>query len=121
MFDCSFMPTCKNHHNDILHFARMRYVSTTDMYHLGRLGVFEATDDRDLYEYLSFLGSRIVFLIDWNWSRKIQIFSKTRCIEILKWVDKNYGYSAFLKGGGSESLVRDRIRAELASYFRTAE
>ena len=67
------MPTCKNHHNDILHFARMRNVATTDMYHLS-IGVYEATDGEDLYEYLSFLGSCIVFLIDWNRVRKTKKF-----------------------------------------------
>jgi len=49
----------------------------------------------------------------------------TNCIEILKWAaDKNYGHRLCyenLIGGGSKSLVRDRTRAELASYFRTAE
>jgi hypothetical protein len=152
---------------------RKSTIKDADMYHLS-IGVYEATDDKDLYEYLSFLGSRIVFLIDWNRARKtLRNFVKnTNCIEVLKWAaDSNYGHRAFLKlggeqllygairqigdpsihygqqldevlgkertieflhfvfktcyenliGGGSESLVRDSIRAELASYFRTAE
>jgi hypothetical protein len=73
------MPTCKNHHNDILHFAGMRNVVATNMYHLS-IGVYEATDDKDLYEHLSFLGSRIVFLIDWNRAGKTQILSKTQTV-----------------------------------------
>jgi hypothetical protein len=55
MFICSFMfmPTCKNHHNDILHFARMRNIATTDMYHPS-IGVYEATDDKTcMNTYLS--------------------------------------------------------------------
>ncbi len=152
---------------------RKSNIKDADMYHLS-IGVYEATNDKDLYEYLSFLGSRIVFLIDWNRARKTlrNFIKNTNCIEILKWAaDRNYGHRAFLKlggeqllygairqigdpsihygqrldevigkertieflrfvfktcyenliGGGSESLVRDRIRAELASYFRTAE
>lgn len=152
---------------------RKSTIKDVDMYHLS-IGVYEATDDKELYEYLSFLASRIVFLIDWNRARKTlrNFIKNTNCIEILKWAaDKNYGHRAFLKlggeqllygairqigdpsihygqqldevlgkertieflhfvfktcyenlvGGGSESLVRDRIRAELASYFRTAE
>ena len=152
---------------------RKSTIKEADIYHLS-IGVYEATDNKDLYEYLSFLGSRIVFLIDWNRARKtLRNFVKNaNCIEILKWAaDNNYGHRAFLKlggeqllygairqigdpsirygqqldevlgeertieflhfviktcyenliGGGSESLVRDRIRAELASYFRTAE
>jgi len=53
--------------------TRMRNVATTDMYHLS-IGVYEATDDKDLYEYLSFLRSRKVFLIDWNRVRKTRNF-----------------------------------------------
>jgi hypothetical protein len=144
-----------------------------DMYHLS-IGVYEAKDEKDLYEYLSFLGSRIVFLIDWNRARKsLRNFIKTSdCIRILKWAaDNSYGHRAFLQLGSqkllydairqindppihygqelaevlgrertinflqfviktccenliegkSESLIKDRIRAELTSYFHTLE
>ncbi|HEY7078796.1 MAG TPA: hypothetical protein VH500_03780 [Nitrososphaeraceae archaeon] len=144
-----------------------------DIYHLS-IGVYEAEGEKELYEYLSFLGSRIVFLIDWNRARKsLRNFIKTAdCISVLKWAAYNsYGHRAFLQLGGqkllyeairqidnppihygqelsevlgrertvkflqfviktccenliegkSESLVRDRIRAELTTYFHTLE
>jgi hypothetical protein len=90
---------------------RKSTIKDADMYHLS-IGVYEATDDKDLYEYLSFLGSRIVFLIDWNRARKtLRNFVKnTNCIEILKWAaDSNYGHRAFLKLGG-EQLLYGAIR-----------
>ena len=144
-----------------------------DIYHLS-IGVYGAKDERDLYEYLSFLGSRIVFLIDWNRARKsLRNFIKTAdCIMVLKWAaDNSYGHRAFLQLGSekllyeairqiddppilygqelgevlgrertvkflqfviktcyenliegkSESLITDRIRAELTTYFQTLE
>ena len=144
-----------------------------DIYHLS-IGVYEAIDEKDLYEYLHFLGSRIVFLIDWNRARKsLRNFIKTAdCIRILKWAaDNSYGHRAFLQlgsqqllyeairqiddpsihygqelgevlgrertvkflqfviktccenliDGKSESLIKDRIRAELTTYFHTLE
>ncbi len=39
------------------------------VYHLS-VGTFTAADERELQEYLAFLGSRLVFLIDWNKARK---------------------------------------------------
>jgi uncharacterized protein Yka (UPF0111/DUF47 family) len=152
---------------------RKSSIKGADIYHLS-IGIYEAIDDKGLYEYLSFLGSRIVFLIDWNRARKTlrNFVKKADCIKILKWAaDSNYGHIAFLMSGGeqllygairqigdpsihygqqldevlgkertieflhfviktcyenlvsggSQSLIRDRIRAELASYFSTAE
>ncbi|HXX96355.1 MAG TPA: DUF47 family protein, partial [Candidatus Bathyarchaeia archaeon] len=48
-----------------------------------------------------------------------EVLGKERTIEFLHFVFKTCYEN--LIGGGSESLIRDRIRAELASYFRTAE
>ena len=81
-----------------------------DIYHLS-IGVYEAKDERDLYEYLSFLGSRIVFLIDWNRARKsLRNFIKTAdCIRVLKWAaDNSYGHRAFLQLG-SQKLLYEAI------------
>ncbi|MBO0860903.1 MAG: DUF47 family protein [Chloracidobacterium sp.] len=80
------------------------------VYHLG-LGSYRARDQAEMEGYLSFLGSRLVFLIDWNRARKrLQNFvPKSASVELLKWAaDHNYGHMAFLKAGG-EQLVFDAM------------
>jgi len=80
------------------------------VYHLG-LGNYTARDQVELESYLSFLGSRLVFLIDWNRARKrLQNFvPKKASIELLKWAaQRGYGHMAFLNMGG-EQLVFDAL------------
>ena len=75
-------------------------------------GAFTARDEADLDRYLEFLGSRIVFLIDWNKARKtLQIFTgKAAAIEILTSAARHdEGHRAFLELGGAE-LVYEAIR-----------
>jgi uncharacterized protein Yka (UPF0111/DUF47 family) len=70
-------------------------------------GFFRARDETELDEFLSFLGSRIVFLIDWNKMRKrLQAFvDKSAAISILKWAaDNDYGHRALLEVGGEQTL-----------------
>jgi uncharacterized protein Yka (UPF0111/DUF47 family) len=74
-------------------------------------GHYTAADEPQLRRYLDFLGSRIVFLIDWNKARKrLQRFVKKKeAIALLKWAaDENFGHRAFLELGG-ERLVFDAI------------
>ena len=76
------------------------------------VGRFTAHDEADLIQFLEFLGSRIVFLIDWNKARKaLQVFiSKNVAIEILNWAaNHNYGHRAFLELGGVD-LIFEAIR-----------
>jgi len=71
------------------------------------MGSFAATSSRELQDYLAFLGSRLVFLIDWNKARKrLQaLVSKGDAIRLLLWAAQNdVGHMGFLKAGG-ESLV----------------
>ena len=71
------------------------------------VGTYTAGSSRDLQEYLAFLGSRLVFLIDWNKARKrLQaLVSKGDAIRLLVWAAQNdVGHMGFLKAGG-ESLV----------------
>jgi uncharacterized protein Yka (UPF0111/DUF47 family) len=71
------------------------------------VGTFAATSSRKLQDYLAFLGSRLVFLIDWNKARKrLQaLVSKGDAIRLLLWAAQNdVGHLGFLKAGG-ESLV----------------
>ena len=66
----------------------------------------------DLEVYLSFLASRIVFLIDWNRARKRlgKFVKKEDVFSILKWAaDNELGRMDFLKMG-DEQLIFDAIK-----------
>jgi uncharacterized protein Yka (UPF0111/DUF47 family) len=143
------------------------------VYHLC-IGTYVAAGAPELEEYLAFLGSRLVFLIDWNRARKRLrlLLPKKDSMDLLKWAaDNDHGHMAFLRAGGEqmifdslafvsrapasfgarlddvlgraaaanfmryvvrtcaqgllggrpEGLIRDEIRAELLSYFRSAQ
>ena len=75
-------------------------------------GRFTASSPAELEAFLEFVGSRIVFLIDWNKGRKaLQIFvGKKVAIDLLTWAAANdLGHRAFLELGG-EDLVFDAVR-----------
>jgi uncharacterized protein Yka (UPF0111/DUF47 family) len=75
-------------------------------------GVYRGRDEADLDRFLAFLGSRIVFLIDWNKARKaLQSFvSKAGAIDLLVGAAKREdGHRAFLELGGAD-LVFDAVR-----------
>ena len=79
-------------------------------YHLCS-GRYEAPHAAGLQEYLAFLGSRLVFLIDWNRARKrLRTFvAKAATLEVLQWAaDNDVGHMAFLRAGG-EQLIYDAI------------
>ena len=70
-------------------------------------GSYMAKKREELEEFLEFLGSKIVFMIDWNRARKkIQRFvSKKKAIELLKWsADNEVGHMAFLALGGEKII-----------------
>jgi hypothetical protein len=61
-------------------------------------------------EYLSFLGPRIAFLIDWNRREKLKFCQKYKLYRNPQRApDKNYGHRASLKLGG-EQLLYGAIR-----------
>ncbi|HKH81308.1 MAG TPA: hypothetical protein VKA03_06830 [Methylovirgula sp.] len=75
-------------------------------------GRFAAETTVRLEDFLEFLGSRIVFLIDWNKARKaLQNFvGNTSAIELLLWAaEHDYGHRAFLELGGTD-LVFEAVR-----------
>ncbi len=75
-------------------------------------GAYKARNESDLDRFLDFLGSRIVFLIDWNKARKaLQVFtSKNIAIALLTGAaQRNEGHRAFLELGGAE-LIYEAIR-----------
>jgi uncharacterized protein Yka (UPF0111/DUF47 family) len=81
------------------------------VYHLST-GTYLAKNQADVEHYLSFLASRIVFLIDWNRARKrlSKFVKKDDAFNILKWAaDNELGHVGFLKMGG-EQLIYDAIK-----------
>jgi uncharacterized protein Yka (UPF0111/DUF47 family) len=70
-------------------------------------GRYDAVDSKALERYLAFLGSRIVFLIDWNRARKClrEFLGKGDAVRLLEWAaDNNFGHRGFLKLGGERVL-----------------
>jgi hypothetical protein len=84
------------------------------IYHLS-VGTYQAGTRDELERFLTFMGSRLVFLIDWNRARKrLRIFLPNRdASTVLRWAaDNDYGHLAFLLLGG-EKIVYEAL--ELAS------
>lgn len=82
-----------------------------DLYHLC-LGTYRAQSKEDLENYLAFLGSRLVFLIDWNRARKrLRKFAPRRvCLDVLRWAaDQDFGHRGFLALGG-EQLIYEALQ-----------
>lgn len=80
------------------------------VYHLC-VGSHAARSQAQLRDYLGHLGSRLVFLIDWNRARKrLRLFvPRKAAIDLLKWAaDSNIGHMAWLKAGG-EQLIFDAM------------
>jgi uncharacterized protein Yka (UPF0111/DUF47 family) len=71
------------------------------------VGSYDAKDQADLEEYLSFLGSRLVFVIDWNRARKqLRPFLRGRDrVGVLRWAaDAEVGHRGFLELGGAQII-----------------
>jgi uncharacterized protein Yka (UPF0111/DUF47 family) len=81
------------------------------------IGRFTAPDQPALEQYLSLVGSRLVFLIDWNKARKhlTRFVRKSDAIQILKWAaDNNIGHRAFLQAGDVRLIYTALERAARA-------
>jgi uncharacterized protein Yka (UPF0111/DUF47 family) len=92
------------------------------VYHLS-VGSFRAKGRPELEQFLEFLGSRLVFLIDWNRARKRlrQFLQKSESLALLKWAaDHDCGHMAWLKAGG-EQLVFDALEFAVKGNFRYGE
>jgi len=80
------------------------------IYHLC-IGAFTGAGSAEIEEYLGFLGSRLVFLIDWNRARKRLrlLLPKKDVTDLLKWAaDNDHGHMAFLRAGG-EQMIFDSL------------
>lgn len=76
------------------------------VYHLS-VGSHEGRDHEGCLRFLEYLGSRLVYLIDWNKARKqLKLFvPKGDARELLAWAaDNDHGHMAFLRCGGQQML-----------------
>jgi hypothetical protein len=86
------------------------WIDDGKLYHLCS-GRYVATDRAALERFLENVGSRLVFLIDWNRARKRlrQLVDGPGAIEVLRRaVEREIGHRAFLELGG-ESLVQEAL------------
>jgi uncharacterized protein Yka (UPF0111/DUF47 family) len=87
------------------------------------VGRFEARNIQDLAAYLAHLGSRLVFLIDWNQARKRlrELLHKDDVVPLLKWAaDQEIGHRAFLQLGG-ELLIHEAMEFAQQAPLRYGE
>ncbi len=92
------------------------------VYHLG-LGRYRAPSGAELRAFLEFLGSRLVFLIDWNKARKRlrNFVPNDEAIKLLKWAaDGEVGHMGFLVAGGDQ-LVFDALEFAAKDQYRIGE
>ncbi|HXE97603.1 MAG TPA: DUF47 family protein [Dongiaceae bacterium] len=76
------------------------------------VGSYAARDKADLKAYLTHLGSRLVFLIDWNRARKRlqMLVPRQDALSLLSWAAQtDVGHMAFLKAGG-ERMIFDALQ-----------
>lgn len=88
------------------------------LYHLAVVR-HDAGDRAGLLDFLSFLGSRLVFLIDWNKARKRlrSLLGKADAADLLKWAaDEDIGHMGFLKCGGDALIYRGLALAAKGDY-----
>jgi len=93
-----------------------------DVYHLS-VGTFSAQDSGELKSFLDHLGSRIVYMIDWNRARKrLRNFVRNRdAIGILSWAAENdIGHRAWLQLGG-EALIYGALESVTGAAVRPGE
>ncbi|MCK9912544.1 hypothetical protein MXD81_25545, partial [Microbacteriaceae bacterium K1510] len=70
--------------------------------------------------YLDHLGSRIVFLIDWNKMRKrLRAFlNKERALDVLRWAaEHDIGHRALLEAGG-ETVLAEAVEYAAGASLR---
>jgi uncharacterized protein Yka (UPF0111/DUF47 family) len=107
---------------DELHSHQGSAIAKGDLFYVAR-GRFEAQDTAALCNFLERLGSRLVFLIDWNRARKRLrlLVPNDIAVKILRWsADHEFGHRAFLTMGG-ERLVYDALEQAVKTPVRYGE
>jgi uncharacterized protein Yka (UPF0111/DUF47 family) len=107
---------------DELHSQQGSAIAKGDLFYVAR-GHLEASDETALDRFLEDLGSRLVFLIDWNRARKRLrlLVPNENAVRILRWAaDHELGHRAFLTLGG-ERLVYDALEQAVKTPLRYGE
>jgi len=102
--------------------SRSSGAASDDLYHLA-VGRFKADSQPALETFLELLGSRMVFLIDWNRARKRLrgLVGNRAAVELLDWgAEREHGHMAFLLAGG-EQLVYDALNFATGRGTRAGE
>jgi len=84
------------------------------------VGRYTAENAAGLERFLTFVGSRLVFLIDWNRARKrlARFVKNTEAVGLLKWAaDNNVGHHAFLQAGDAR-LVYTALERTVPAQVR---
>ena len=92
------------------------------LFHLAT-GRFQATPDIPVERFLEHLGSRLVFLIDWNRARKRlrRLVGRRVSVRLLRWAaEHGYGHLAFLRAG-ADGLVYDALEFAGGRVARAGE
>jgi len=92
------------------------------LYHLST-GSYHAKGEEEQKKFLEFLGSRIVFLIDWNRARKrLRSFLPNKdCVTVLRWAaEHEVGHVGFLQIGG-EKMIYDGLEMAARIPLRYGE
>ncbi len=87
------------------------------------MGNYRARSQSQLRDYLEHLGSRLVFLIDWNRARRqlSQLVNKRTAIELLEIAARErYGHMGWLLAGGAR-LIFDAMQQFDAGLFRIGD
>ncbi|MGP6156139.1 MAG: DUF47 domain-containing protein [Vulcanimicrobiaceae bacterium] len=91
-----------------VHASRVATLAAGEPFYLATAR-FAARDEAECRTYLEWLGSRIVFLIDWNRARKeLRSFLRAELrIEVLRWAaEAEVGHRGFLELGGARTINR---------------
>jgi hypothetical protein len=78
------------------------------------VGSYTATSQAALEAFLTFLGSRLVFLLEWNRARKrlARFVKNSEAVALLRWAaDNNVGHHAFLQAGDVRLITTALERA----------
>jgi pyruvate, orthophosphate dikinase len=92
--------------------TRSRYDRSIEggLYHLAS-GRFESPSPSETERFLEHLGSRLVFIIDWNRARKRlrRVVRRRVAVDLLRWAaEHEYGHMAFLRAG-ADGLIYDAL------------
>ena len=102
--------------------SRKAEAMASGVYHFC-VGSFTASSNVQLCHYLEHLGSRLVFLIDWNRARRqLRLFVPGKvAIELLHWAaHEDIGHMAWLQAGG-EQLIFDAMSFAHGGQLRPGE